>query len=119
MDCPYFKSVPNWAIDIGLIAFGTVGLYFLNIWVAVAYLIYSLAYNLYAMPVKHCQYCYYCVKDVTSDGPDGKTIAREMTVDEWSESLLQKHVECGKRWSANYFVLWLLPIVLIIISLER
>jgi len=56
--CPFYKPVLQWVFRLGLMALGTVGLYFLNLWVAVGYLIYSFGFYLWAMPIKHCQYCY-------------------------------------------------------------
>jgi hypothetical protein len=96
---------------------GTVGLSFLNLWVAVVYLIYYVGFFFWAMPVKHCQYCYYSVKETTIDRKNGKPIEKLLPLDTWKESYLQKHVACGKKWEVNFMILWFLPIVLIGISL--
>ena len=112
--CPFYKSIFQWVLRLALMVLGTVGLMFFNIWVAVAYLIYYILFFFLLMPLKHCQYCYFCVKETTTEG--GKTNKKLLSVDEWKESYLKKHVACGKKWSFNFIILWVLPIVLIIIS---
>jgi len=112
--CPFNRSVLQIVVRLALMAFGTVGLYFLNIWVAVVYLIYYIMFFFLLMPLKHCQYCYYCIKETTIE--NGKTIKKLLPVDKWKESYLKKHVACGKKWSFNFIIIWFLPIVLIIIS---
>jgi len=113
--CPFNKSVLQ-LIKLALIALGTVGLYFLNLWVAVVYLIYSVVFYFLAMPLWHCQYCYYQVKVTATDRKTGKTRVELLPVDKWKESYLKKHVKCGKKWGFNFFIIWLGPIVLIGIS---
>jgi membrane protein YdbS with pleckstrin-like domain len=81
------------------------------------YLIYFVVFFFWAMPVKHCQYCYYKVKETTIDKENGKPIVKLLPKDKWKESYLNKHVACGKKWGFNFFILWFLPIVLISISL--
>ena len=115
--CPYNDSVLQLVLKLSLMAFGTVGLTFLNRWIAVVYLLYFIVFFFVAMPVKHCQYCYYKVKEPTIDKKEGKTIMKLLPVDTWKESYLQKHVDCGKKWGFNFFILWLGPPVLIGISL--
>ena len=114
--CPYNNSVIQWVLRLGLMALGTVGLTFLNLWVAVAYLTYFVVFFFLAMPLKHCQYCYFTVKEPTIDGNKENTIVKLLPIDKWKESYLKKHVACGKKWSFNFIILWVLPIVLIIIS---
>jgi len=114
--CPYNRSVLVWVFRLGLMVFGTVGLTFLNIWVSVVYLIYSVAFNFLAMPLKHCQYCYYNLNETTIDKKKGKTIVKLLPINKWKESYLKKHVDCGKKWGFTFFILWLLPIGLIGIS---
>ena len=97
-------------------ALGTVGLLFLNLWVSVVYLIYYIAFFFLSMPLKHCQYCYYKIKETTIDSKTGKTIEKLLPVDKWKESYLKKHVECGKKWGVNFIILWFLPIILMVIS---
>jgi hypothetical protein len=113
--CPY-NSVLLLGLRLGLIALGTVGIYFLNVWIAVMYLLYAVVF-FFAMPAKHCQYCYYKVREPTLDRENGKTRMELLPIDEWKESYLKKHVDCGKKWGFNFIILWLGPIVLIGISL--
>jgi len=68
------------------------------------------------MPLKHCQYCYFKVKETTTDRETGKTIVMLLPIEKWKKSYLKKHVDCGKKWGVNFMILWFLPIVLIIIS---
>jgi hypothetical protein len=99
-----------------LIAFGTVGLSFFNVWVVVVYLLYSAWFNLFIWPVKHCQNCYYKVKEAIVDEKTGKTNLMLLSVDKWKETYLEKHVACGKRYFFHSYILWLGPIVFIPIS---
>ena len=110
--CPFNTSAFQIVLRLVLMAVGTVGLIFFNVWVAIAYLIYYVAFFFLLMPLKHCQYCYYKEKEITIDGKEGL-----LPLDKWKESYLKKHVACGKKWEFNFFILWLLPIVLISISL--
>jgi hypothetical protein len=110
--CPFNKSVLQ-LVKLALIALGTLGLYFLNLWIAVVYLIYSVVFYFLAMPLWHCQYCYYKVKVTAMDRKTGKTMVKLLPVDKWKESYLKKHVNCAKKWGFNFFILWLGPIVLI------
>ena len=113
--CPYNKSVLVWVFRLGQMVFGTVGLTFLNIWVAVMYLLYTFVFTFWAWPVKHCKHCYYNV--TTMYKKHGKTIMKLLPIDEWKESHLKKHVDCGKKlFPPLGILLWLLPIVLIGIS---
>ena len=114
--CPYNKPVLQ-LMKLGMTALGSLGLTFLNLWIAVVYLIYSLVFYFVAMPLWHCQYCYYKVKETTIDRKTGKTIVKLLPKDKWKESYLKKHVDWGKKWGFNFFILWFLPIVLIGISL--
>ena len=115
--CPYDDSVLVLVLRLSLVALGTVGLRFFHPWVAVVYLIYSAAFNLLVWPIKHCQYCYYKVRETTVDRKTGKATLTLLPVDEWSETFLQKHVACAKKWFFHSYILWLAPIVLIGISL--
>lgn len=114
--CPYNNSVINLVSRLGLMALGTVGLIFFNVWVAVAYLVYSVLFNFLLFPTMHCQYCYYAVKKTTTDSTTGKTIEKLLSKEQWKESCLEKHVECGKKWSKGFYILWFVPIILIIVS---
>jgi len=113
--CPFYKPVPVLIILV-LIALGTWGIYYLNLWAAVAYLIYSILFYFLAMPFTMCKYCYFKVKETTIDQEKGKTIEKLLSIDEWRESYLQKHVDQGGRWTVFMSIIWLLPIVLIVIS---
>jgi len=113
--CPFYKSV-NILFIIVLIALGTIGLYFLNLWAAVAYLIYAILWYFLVQPIVHCQHCYYKTKETTEDSTTGKAIENLLPKEQWVESCLQKHVECGKKWGFNFFISWFLPIVLMVIS---
>jgi hypothetical protein len=100
--CPFYNSVINLVLTIVIMVLGTIGIYFLNLWISVVYFVYFIVFFFIAMPLKHCQYCYYKVK--------------ETTLDKWRESYLQKHVNYAKKWGFNFFVLWFAPIILIVIS---
>jgi hypothetical protein len=106
--CPYNNSVILLILRLAVIVLGTVGLSFLNIWIAGGYLLYSIVYNVFVWPVIHCQYCYYKVKENN----------KLLPLEEWKKAYLDKHVACGKRWGTpNLMILWLAPIILIGISL--
>ncbi len=113
--CPFYTSV-NISLIIVLIALGTVGIYFLNLWAAVAYLIYAISWYFLVQPVVHCQHCYYHTKETIEESTTGKTIENLMPKEQWVELCLQKHVESGKKWGFNSFVAWFTPIILIVIS---
>jgi len=112
--CPFYKPVPLLIILV-LIALGTWGIHYLNLWAAVAYLIYSILYYFLAMPLTMCKYCYYKVKETTIDRKKGKTIEKLLPLDKWRESYLKKHVG-QKHLTVFMSIIWLLPIVLIVIS---
>lgn len=112
--CPFYKPVPL-LIILALIALGTVGIYFLNLWVSVGYLIYSIVFYFLAMPLTICKYCYFKVKETTIDRDTGETIVKLLPLDKWRESYLKKHVG-QKYWAVFMSIIWLLPIVLIVIS---
>ena len=114
--CPFYCSALHMVFMIVLIALGTVGIYFLNIWIAVAYLIYSVLWYFLIMPLVHCRYCYYKFLETTNDGNKEKAIEKLITLDKWRDSYLPKHVACGKKWGFNFFIEFFLPIILIGIS---
>ena len=67
------------------------------------------------MPLWHCKYCYYNV--ATTDKKNGKAVMKLLSVEEWKELYLKKHVHSGKKlFPPLGLLLWLLPIVLIGIS---
>ena len=102
---------------MSLITLGTVGIYFLNLWAAVVYLIYAVSWYFLVQPTVHCKHCYYHTKKTTTDKTTEKVIENLLSKEQWVESCLQKHVESGKKWSFNSFISWFLPIPLIVISL--
>ncbi|MFX0209375.1 MAG: hypothetical protein ACFFDT_25550, partial [Candidatus Hodarchaeota archaeon] len=51
--CPYNDSVIILVTRLGVIALGTIGLSFLNIWVGILYLVYSVVFNVLIWPIKH------------------------------------------------------------------
>ena len=114
--CPYNNSAVIMVLRLGLMALGTLGLVFFNLWVSVVYLGYSVLFNFLFFPSKHCQFCYYAVKETTTDNETGKTIRKLYPKDQWKESCLEKHVTCAKKWAINLYILWFSPIILIIIS---
>lgn len=113
--CPFYKPVPI-LFHSFLIALGTAGIYFLNLWAAVAYLIYAFLWFFLVMPTLHCRYCYYKVKETTTNNNTGKSIEKLLPKEQWKESCLQKHVECAKKWGFNFFISFFLPIILMVIS---
>jgi hypothetical protein len=113
--CPYQKSILVWIFRLGQMALGTLGLIYLNVWIAVSYLLFSIVFTFWAWPVKHCKYCYYNV--TTTDQKNGKTVIKLLPVEEWKELYLKKHVNRGKKlFPPLGLMLWLLPIVLIGVS---
>ena len=115
--CPFYRPL-RLLIILAMIALGTWGIYYLNLWAAVAYLTYSILFYSLAMPLTMCKYCYFKVKETTVDKEKGKTIEKLLSVDKWSESYLHKHVG-QKHWTWLMFIIWLLPIILIVISFFR
>ena len=113
--CPFYKSVQAVLIILALIALGTVGIYFLNLWAAVTYLIYSIMFYFLVMPLTMCKYCYFKVKESTTDRDTGETIVKLLPLEKWRESYLKKHVG-QKYWTAFMAIVWFAPIVLIVIS---
>jgi len=112
--CPFYKPVPVLIILV-LIALGTWGTYYLNLWAAVTYLIFSILFYFLVMPFTMCKYCYYNVIEPTIDKEQGKTIEKLLSVDNWRVAYLHKHVG-QKNWTFFMSIIWLLPIPLIIIS---
>jgi small-conductance mechanosensitive channel len=112
--CPFYKLI-TLLIILALIALGTVGIYYLNLWAAVGYLIYSILFYFLLMPLTICKFCYFKVKETTVEKEKGKTVEKLLTVDKWRESYLKKHVG-QKNWVIFMVIVWFLPIVLIVIS---
>ena len=112
--CPFYKPVPVLIILV-LIALGTAGVYYLNYWVAVVYLIYSFLFYFLIMPLTMCKYCYFKVKETTTDNETGKTTEKLLSVDGWAKSHLRLHVG-QKGWSFALAIVWLSPFVLVGLS---
>ena len=115
--CPFYKLIPV-SIILVLIALGTWGAYYLNLWAAVGYLVYSLMFYFLVMPFTMCKYCYFKVKDTTIDKEQEKTTEKLPSIEKWSKTLLHKHVG-QKNWVWPMVIIWILPIILIIISFFR
>jgi hypothetical protein len=113
--CPFYKPVPVLIILV-LVSLGTVGIYYLNLWVAVGYLVFSLVFYFLVMPFTMCKYCYFRVKETVADEETGKTTEKPLSVDQWSKSHLHLHVS-QKAWAFVMAIVWLSPIVLIGASL--
>ncbi len=112
--CPFYKPKPI-MISLVLIAFGTWGIYYLNLWAAVGYLVYSILFYYLVMPFTICKYCYFKTKDTAIDKEKEKTDEKLPSIEKWSKTLLHMHVG-QKNWVWLMFLVWLLPIVLTIIS---
>jgi 4-hydroxybenzoate polyprenyltransferase len=104
--CPFYKPLPVFIILV-LISFGTWGIYYLNFWVALGYLIYSMAFYFLLMPFTMCKYCYFKVKETVEDD--------KSSVENWAKSGLHLHVG-QKNWTWAMFIVWALPMVLTIVS---
>ncbi|NVM27870.1 MAG: hypothetical protein HWN65_03420 [Candidatus Helarchaeota archaeon] len=108
--CEFYTLVPLTFI-FGLIALGTLGIYFLNLWAAVGYSIFSVVFYFVDMPLGMCKYCYYRVKDPSTEGKTEQLLPK----DNWVASHLKLHAG-QKYWSYFMMIVWFLPPVLIIIS---
>ncbi|MFX0136819.1 MAG: hypothetical protein ACFFDN_24490 [Candidatus Hodarchaeota archaeon] len=113
--CPFYKPKPL-LLHSFMIAIGTIGVTFLNLWAAVVYLIYTISWYFLIMPTLHCKNCYFKAKETTIDNNTGKSIVKLLSKGQWKESCLQKHIECGKKWSINFIISFFSPIILIVIS---
>jgi len=109
--CPFYKPVPVLIILV-LVSLGTIGIYFLNYWVAVGYLVFSTVFYFLVMPFTMCKYCYFRVKETSSDEEKGTSSEKLLSVEKWSESHLHLHVG-QKGWAFIMAIVWLSPIVLI------
>ncbi|NHJ33363.1 MAG: hypothetical protein FK732_10920 [Asgard group archaeon] len=114
--CPFYKPIPVLIILV-LIALGTWGIYYLNLWAAVAFLIYSLLFYFVLMPFTMCKHCYFRYIVTTQDEETRETTKKLMSVDEWGKTLLHKHVG-QKNWTWAMFLIWFLPIVLTIVGIS-
>ena len=113
--CPFYKPI-RLSIILAMIVLGTWGISFLNIWIAVAYSIYSFLFFFLVLPLTICKYCYYKVKDTTVDEKKGETFEKLPSVNKWKESYLKKWIGQAKKVQIFMGIVWLLPIILISIS---
>lgn len=100
--CPLHKSTLQIVINLLIVIFGTLGLYYLNLWFAISYLIVFVLFFALIMPVKACQYCYFKIE--------------ELTLEQWKEEYGDLHEASWKKYGIGMFALWLLPIIGISIS---
>ncbi|MHA1514419.1 MAG: hypothetical protein ACTSPF_02680, partial [Candidatus Heimdallarchaeaceae archaeon] len=82
--CPFYKPT-SLMIILVLIALGTWGSYYLNIWAAVSYLVYSLLFYFVLMPFTMCKHCYFRIIESSTDEETGKTTKKLMDVDVWGK----------------------------------
>ena len=115
--CPFYKLVPV-SIIFALIALGTWGTYYLNLWAAVGYLVFSLLFYFLIMPFTICKYCYFKTKDTTLDKAQRETTEKLPSIEKWSKTLLHKHVG-QKNWVWPMFLIWISPVILIVVSFFR
>lgn len=114
--CPFYESITAVLFILALISLGTLGIYFLNSWVALVFFVYSILWYFLVMPFTLCKCCYFRQKQTTTDEITGKTIERLMSIEKWKEiNGIEKHAG-QKNWSYCMTVIWLLPVVLILIS---
>ena len=88
-----------------MIAMGTWGISFLNLWTSLSYLIYSILVFSLILPLTICKYCFYKTK-----------MSVQFSVNKWRELYLSKWVGRGKIVRIFMGIIWLLPMVLIFIS---
>jgi hypothetical protein len=101
-NCPIHKNPTQLVLNLLMAAFGTLGLYYINLWLAISYLIFFVLFFFVIMPVKACQYCYFHIK--------------ELTLEQWKEEYLELHEANWKKYGLGLFALWLIPIIGISIS---
>jgi hypothetical protein len=102
--CPFYRPV-RFLIILVMIVIGTWGISFLNIWLSVSYLFYSILIFGLVLPLTICRYCFYKTK-----------IEVQFSVAKWKEIYLNKWVSQGKIIRVFMGIIWLLPIILIFIS---
>ena len=102
--CPFYKPV-RLLIILAMIAIGTWGIYFLNVWAAGSYFVYSILVFFVTLPLTICKYCFYTTK---------KSI--QSSIGKWKELYLKEWIRKGKMVRVFMGIIWLLPMVLIFIS---
>jgi len=100
--CPMQRSPLQLVFIFIMAGLGAIGLYYLNLWVMVAYLFFYFVFFFVILEVKACKYCYYKKSDIS--------------LDQWKEEYLTLHTNCSKKWSSLIFIVWLWPIVGITIA---
>jgi hypothetical protein len=109
--CPFFGSATALSIILALIGLGTWGTYYLNPWVAVGYLSYSIVFYFLVMPLTMCRYCYFKVTEAMTDEESGKTAEKLLSVDRWTKSHLHMHVLIGASLFLNFSLFALLALL--------
>ena len=104
--CPFYRPV-RLLIILAMIMIGSWGIFFLNIWAAGLYFVYSILFFFLVLPLTICESCYYKTKEATE---------RLLSVDKWREFYLEKWISWGKKVRIFMGIIWLSPIVLIFIS---
>lgn len=99
--CPATTSKSRFGLNLLMVVLGAVGLYFLSIWISVAYVVGFFAFFFVVMPFTVCRYCYFRV---------------DADIEEWKEKYLQSHTDCMKKWGTGIFLIWLVPIIGIVAS---
>jgi hypothetical protein len=112
--CPLYKPTPL-LIILAITALGTWGIYYLNFWAAIGYMIYSLVFTFVLMPFTMCKHCYFKKFETSIDDETGETTKKLMSVDKWGKTLLHLHVG-QKPWAWGMFLTWFAPVVMIIVS---
>lgn len=99
--CPATASQSRFGLNLIMVAFGAVGLFYLSIWASAGYIVLFFVVFFVVMPLRMCQYCYY---------------KRDTPLEEWKEEYLQQHADCMKKWGSAIFLIWGVPIVGIVAS---
>ena len=102
--CPFYRPV-RLLIILAMIAIGTWGISFLNVWAAGSYFVYTIFVFFLILPLTICKYCFYKRK---------KSI--QSSVDNWREVCLKEWMSKGKMVRIFIGIIWLLPMVLTFIS---
>lgn len=114
--CPFYNSIIAVLFILALISLGTLGIYYLNIWIAAGFFIYSITWYFIVMPFTLCKYCYFRLKEKSIDHATGKTFDKLLPIEKWREiNGIERHAG-QKNWTYCMSIIWLLPIVLIVMS---
>ncbi|MGY5880398.1 MAG: hypothetical protein RTV31_09105 [Candidatus Thorarchaeota archaeon] len=113
--CPFYKPIPVLIILV-MVSLGAIGIYYLDYWATMGYMIFSFLFYFLVMPFTTCKFCYFKVIETTTDEETGKTTEGLLTVEQWSKSHLHLHVG-QKGWAFVMALIWFLPIILTGIAL--